>query len=216
MTNLGKISKPKVASYTKDSCLLVVNIIGNVPITDKDKKSKFEAKVTQYWNQVTSQIKGMSNKLGRISKIFYEYIGKDKEDGLNQVKRLDKNIYKIVKELTDDGAIIRGIEDESLLNELRDWQRCIMTGLSSFVVQEKVFEQLRQAAEKRDSFIEERLKDEMKECETGLIFVSNSKQFSFPDEIETFFIEPPALDDISGMIKDFYDKYDNKNTGDTK
>ncbi len=213
MTNLGKISKPKVASYTKDSCLLVVNIIGNVPITDKDKKSKFEAKVTQYWNQVTSQIKGMSNKLGRISKIFYEYIGKDKEDGLNQVKRLDKNIYKIVKELTDDGAIIRGIEDESLLNELRDWQRCIMTGLSSFVVQEKVFEQLRQAAEKRDSFIEERLKDEMKECETGLIFVSNSKQFSFPDEIETFFIEPPALDDISGMIKDFYD---NKNTGDTK
>ena len=42
MTNLGKINKPKVSSYTEGSCLLVVNIIGNVPITDKDKKSKFE------------------------------------------------------------------------------------------------------------------------------------------------------------------------------
>lgn len=210
MANLGRINRPEVSSFKAGRRLLVVNIIGNLSVTDKEKKTKFEGKLAQYWNQIKSQISGLSKKLGKVGKIFHEYVSKDKQEGLNQLEKLDKNTHNIVKELVDEGAAFYGIEDENLLNELRDWQRCMMSGLSSFSVQEKVLSELRDVAQKRDEFMKKRLGELIEEDGTSLIFVTNSKQFKFPETVETFFIEPPALDDISVMIKEFYADYDKK------
>ncbi len=69
----------------------------------------------------------------------------------------------------------------------------------------KVFEEFKRSADKRDQFMAERLNKLLKPNDTGVIFVSNSKQFKFPKDAEPFFINPPALNDIQNMMQAQYE-----------
>lgn len=204
MANLGKIDKPDAKIYLKSKRLLVVNIVGNIPTTDEAKKSVFKKTVEKYWIQVRSQLEQLSSKLGQIKAIFHEYISVDEENGLSMLKKLDKHSYEITKELVNGGSHLFALEDSELLMEVEDWQKCMMVGLSSQKAYTKVFEQFKVAAGKRDQFMTEILNNSLKPNDTGLIFVSSSKQFRFPKDIELFFISPPALNDIDNMMQAQY------------
>ncbi len=205
MTNLGKISKPDAKNYLKSKKLFVINIIGDIPISDAAKKKEFKKMVEKYWIQVRSQLEQLSAKLGEIGSIFHEYVSDDGELGLTSLERLDKHSYEIAKKLFENGSHLFALEDAELLKEVEDWQKCMMVGLSSKNTYMKVFEEFKRSADKRDQFMAERLNKLLKPNDTGVIFVSNSKQFKFPKDAEPFFINPPALNDIQNMMQAQYE-----------
>ncbi len=205
MTNLGKINKPDAKNYLKSKKLFVVNIIGDIPISDADKKKEFKKMIEKYWIQVRSQLEQLSAKLGEIGSIFHEYVSADGELGIISLEKLDKHSYEIAKKLFENGSHLFALEDAELLKEVEDWQKCMMVGLSSKNVYMKVFEEFKRSADKRDQFMAERLNKLLKPNDTGVIFVSNSKQFKFPKDAEPFFINPPALNDIQNIMQTQYE-----------
>ncbi|GAG19440.1 unnamed protein product, partial [marine sediment metagenome] len=99
-------------------------------------------------------------------------------------------------------AIFETVEEEELLEEVMDWQRCLMLGFISAKVASKVSESYVGAAKKRNEFMAKKISETLKDDEAGLLFIRKEHSVQFPSDIEVFSIFPPALDEIHRWYRD--------------
>jgi len=195
---LGKIEKPETSEFKEGRKLYFVPLIYRGIESPEEYLEKFN----QYWNQVENQMSALELKLGKIDKIYHELIPVSGEDGVKTIKELNDKSYEIVKDRLDKGAQLEATEDGELMTELMDWGRCLAIGLQNQKVLTQIYESYTEVSKKRNEYITRQIDETLKTDEIGILFMREGHQIQFPQDIQVFYVSPPALDDIGRWLRD--------------
>ena len=195
---LGKIERLEVEHFKQRKKLYLIPII----YSGEEAPDEYKEKCSRYWQQVAEQLTNLASKIGRVNRVYHESIFQSGEDGMKAVERLNPSSYQIAKTQCDNGAIFETIEERELLEEVMDWQRCLMLGFISDKVASKISEFYVEAAKKRNEFMAKKISETLKDDEAGLLFIREEHSVQFPSDIEVFSVFPPALDEIHRWYRD--------------
>ena len=195
---LGKIERLEAERFRKGKKLYLVPLI----YCREEAPDEYKEKCDHYWQQVTEQLANLASKIGKVGRVYHESVFQSGEDGMRAMERLNPRSYQIAKTQWDNGASLEAIEEEELLEEYMDWQRCLMLGFMSEKVASKVSAFCVEAANKRNESMARKIAETLEEDEAGLLFVQDGHSVQFPTGIEVFSVFPPALDEIHRWLRD--------------
>jgi len=195
---LGKIERLEAERFKQGKKLYLVPIV----YSGEEVPDDYKEKCSRYWQQVAEQLTNLASKIGRVNRVYHESIFQSGEDGMKAMERLNPSSYQIAKTQCDNGAIFEAIEERELVEEVMDWQRCLMLGFISDKVASKVSEFYVEAARKRNEFMAKKISETLKDNEAGLLFIREEHSVQFPSDVEVFSIFPPALDEIHRWLRD--------------
>jgi len=133
---LGKIERPEAERFKQGKKLYLVPLV----YSSEEAPDEYKEKCSRYWQQVAEQLTNLASKIGRVNRVYHESIFQSGEDGMKAMKTLNLGSYQIVKTQCDNDAIFETVEEEELLEEVMDWQRCLMLGFISDKVASKISE----------------------------------------------------------------------------
>lgn len=195
---LGKIERLEAERFRKGKKLYLVPLI----YCREEAPDEYKEKCDHYWQQVAEQLANLASKIGKVGRVYHESVFQSGEDGMRAMERLNPGSYHIAKTQWDNGASLEAIEEEELLEEYMDWQRCLMLGFMSEKVASKVSGFCVEAANKRNESMARKIAETLEEDEAGLLFVQDGHSVQFPAGIEVFSVFPPALDEIHRWLRD--------------
>src|SRR4030066_1479546 len=110
MAELGKIEKPEASNFSAKRKLYV---IPTLPFEELSMQYDIGMKVERFWGEVREKINYFISTYGNINTLYLEGINEDQKSGQEYLEKLGKenNYYKLLKDLIDGGAVIRGIEE---------------------------------------------------------------------------------------------------------
>lgn len=196
--HVGKIEKPFAARFREAKKLYLVPLV----FLNEAAPEEYKERCNRYWQQVVDQLGNLETKIGKVSHVYHESISLSGEEGLKFAEKLNPNSYQIAKSKCDNGAIFEAIEENDLLQEVMDWERCLLRGFVTEKVASKVSEFYTEASRKRDEFMAKRLDETLQGNEAGLLFIREGYKLQFPGDIEVFSVFPPALDEIHRWLRD--------------
>jgi hypothetical protein len=195
---LGKVEKPPVSEFKKGRKLFFVPLI----FTGTDSPSDFLEKFNRYWNQVENQLGELELRLGKICRIYHELISTGDDDGVKTIKQLNEKSYRIVENRLSKGGKLEATEDEELLTQITDCQRCLSIGLQNQKIFQMVYSSYSEASQKRNEFIAKRIDETLGTDEIAMVLMAERHQVQFPSDIQVFYVAPPALDEINRWLRD--------------
>ena len=195
---LGKVEKPSLEKFKEGRKLYFVPLI----YRGQESPEEYLEKFNRYWNEVENQMSVLEQKLGKVDKIYHELISVSGEDGVKAIKELSDKSYEIIKNRIDKGAQLEAAEEGDLLTELMDWSRCLATGLQSQRIFTQIYESYTEANKKRNEYIGRQIDETHKADEIGILFMREGHQVQFPQDIQVFYVAPPALDEIRRWLRD--------------
>jgi len=151
---------------------------------------------------VEKQIEELELKLGSIQKIYHELAAAGDKEGLEAIKDLNEESYKIIKKKIEEGGQLQATEDSDTLTAFMDWSRCLAIGLQNQKVLSTIYQSYIEAGRKRNESIAKRLDETLKPDETGILFMREGHQVQFPTDIQVFYVAPPALDEVKRWLRD--------------
>ena len=198
MIEIGKISKPEVAIYkNKKKIYFVRNLYLPQNATDKYKNI-----YNRYWDEVEEHLTKLEIA-GKIVKIFCESIYMSGEDSMKVLRAMNTRLEQIVKKKIDGGGEFLPLESKEIFGAYVDWTNCLMLVRTS-KVHETVHTFLKETIRDRFEYIKTFLHENIAEAEAGLLIMrEEDREFlELPDDIELFFVTPPAYDDLLQFIRD--------------
>lgn len=195
---LGKIERLEAERFKQGKKLYLVPLM----YSGEDTPDEYREKCNRYWQQVAEHLANLAAKIGKVIRVYHESIFQSGEDGMKAVERLNPSSHQIARTQCDNGAIFETIEERELLEEVMDWQRCLMLGFMSDKVASRVSELYVEAARKRNELMAKRIGETLKNDEAGLLFIREEHSVQFPSDVEVFSIFPPALDEIHRWLRD--------------
>jgi hypothetical protein len=189
---LGKVEKPEVNSYKHDRKVLQIPLV----YAGKDSPSDYMELYQKYWQQAGEMVPKLENKLGSATVIFHETVSAGGEEGLKMLETLSSKSHGMTAERCKRENILKCIEDTDLLEEVMDWERCLMIGFLSDKVAGKVYEFFSEASRKRYQNISKIIDETLKAGDIALLFIREGHMVQFPQDIDIFSVAPPALDEI--------------------
>lgn len=195
---LGKIEKPSSDEFKKGRKLYFIPLI----YSGKEPPPEYLEKFNKYWSQVEKQLSDLEIKLGRIHKIYHEFISASGEAGAKAVNELNEKSYQVIKNKLNAGTKLEVTEESELLTEFMDWSKCLMAGLQNQKVFLKIHEFYIEASKKRNGYIAKHIDETLKADEIGALFFREGHQLQFPSDIQVIYVAPPALDEINRWIRD--------------
>ena len=195
---LGKIEKPLAEEFKTGRKLYFVPLI----YQGKKAEAEYQEKCNKYWEQLENQMEELELKLGKVSKIYHEFISAGGEDGVKAAEELNDQSCQIIKKRLEKGAQLEPTEDRELLTELLDWTRCLAVGLQNQKVFAMIYELYAEVSKKRNEHIAKQIDDTLKADEIGILLMREGHQVQFPSDIQLFYIAPPALDEIKRWLRD--------------
>ncbi len=195
---LGKVEKPEVESFKDSRKILQVPLI----YAGKNSPAEYLELYEKYWRQVEEMVAKLEAKLGHVTLIFHETVDRDGEGGLEILKELHPKSHSMVDKRCAESASLKCIEVSELLEEVMDWERCLMVGLISEKASKQVYEAYSDASRKRYQFISKTIDDSLKPGDVALLFIREGHLVQFPQDVEVFMVAPPALDEIHRWARD--------------
>ena len=195
---LGKIEKPEAEQFKEGKKLYLVPLI----FSGEDAPAEYKERCQRYWQQVAEQLANLEQKIGRVNRVYHESISLSGEDGMKLAEKINQSCHQIAKSKCDSGATFEAIEDEELLGEVIDWERCLLLGFATVKVASKVSEFYAEVSKKRYEFMVSKITETLKDNEAGLLFIREGHRLQFPKDIEVFSIFPPTLDEIHRWLRD--------------
>jgi hypothetical protein len=195
---LGKVEKPEVSSYKHNRKILQVPLV----YAGKDSPPDYVELFEKYWQQVNEIVNKLENSLGSVTVIYHETVNTDGEEGLKLLEGLNPKSYELVCGRCKDGKNLKCIEDTKLLEEVMDWERCLMMGFLSDKVATKVYEFFGEASRKRYQYISKAIDETLKDGDVALLFIREGHLVQFPKDVDVFSVAPPALDEIHRWARD--------------
>ncbi len=195
---LGKIEKPLAEEFRQGRKLYFVPLI----YCGRESPDEYLEKFNRYWNQVEDKMSALEMKLGKVAKIYHELVPISGEEGVKTVKALNEKSYEIIKNRLDKGAQLEAAEQSELLNELTDWSRCLAIGLQSQKTFATVYQSYTEIIKKRNEHFARQIDETLKADEIGMLFMQERHEVQFPEDIQVFYIAPPALDEIRRWLRD--------------
>lgn len=195
---LGEITRPSVEEFKVGRKLYYVPLI----FFPKEPQADLLEKLNRYWDQADSHVASLEDKLGRVSKVYHEFVPVGGEVGAKAIEELNKGSYRIVKARLEKGAELQPMEDSEVLTEYMDWGKCLASGLQNQKVIGRIYESYVDARKRRNSQIAKRIDETLQQNEAGVLLLSEGHQVQFPSDVEVFYIAPPTLDEIKRWLRD--------------
>ena len=195
---LGKVEKPEVSSFKDSRKILQVPLI----YAGKNSPADYHDLYEKYWQQVNEMVVKLEGKLGRVTLVYHETVDVEGEEGLKMLAGLNPQSHVMVNDRCKESGSLRCIEVSELLEEVMDWERCIMVGLMSEKVAKQVYDAYGEASRKRYQFISKTIDETLKPGDVALLFIREGHLVQFPSDIEVFMVAPPALDEIHRWARD--------------
>jgi hypothetical protein len=195
---LGKVEKPEASNFNDSRKILQVPLI----YTGKNSPADYLDLYEKYWQQVNGMVVKLEGKLGQVTLIYHETVDVDGEEGLKMIEGLNPKSHGMVNDRCKESGSLKCIEVSELLEEVMDWERCIMVGLISEKVAKQVYEAYGEASRKRYQFISKTIDETLKPGDVALLFIREGHLVQFPQDIEVFMVAPPALDEIHRWARD--------------
>ena len=195
---LGKMEKPSVEEFKTGRKLYFIPLV----YSGKEASDGYLGKYNRYWEQVDSHTEELELKLGKVNKIYHEFVSVGGEDGVKAIAELNEKSCEIIKKRLEKGAQLEAIEQMELLTEFMDWTRCLALGLQNQNVLVQIYEFYVQASKKRNEHITQQVDETLKANEVGMFLMREGHQVQFPPDIEVFYVAPPALDELRRWFRD--------------
>jgi len=195
---LGKIEKPEAEQFKGSKKLYLVPLI----FSGEDTPPEYKERCHRYWQQVAEQLASLEEKIGKVNRVYHESISLSGEEGMKLAEKINQSCYQIAKSKCDNEATFEAFEDRELLEEIIDWERCLLLGFVTVKVASKVSEFYTETSKKRYEFMISRITETLKDNEAGLLFITEGHRLQFPKDIEVFSISPPGLDEIHRWLRD--------------
>jgi len=194
---LGRVERPSADQYKNKRKLLMVPLLQPVPSIDNDGTQV----LNRYWDQVDQQLQSLQTQMGNISIAYCENLPGGGEEGLEQLKHVDENASNVLSSIISSGAELQSIEDIELLSELIDLQRFLTVPISSQKVASRMQEWYAESSKARYENIAKVIDETLQPDLVGLILAGERHQIQFPQDIEVFYVAPPALDEFHKWIQ---------------
>ena len=198
MPKLGKINKPEIAKYKdKKKIYFVKNLYLPLNATEEYKAIFF-----RYWDEVKEHLAKLE-AAGKVSKIFCESIYMSGKESMKVINAMNTRLEKIINDKIDAGGIMVPLEDKEIFGAYVDWNNCLML-VRTPGVYEKIHTLFKEAVEERFKHIRSVLQKNIKYAEAALLIMRDGDQehLELPDDIEFFYITPPAYEDLRQFISD--------------
>jgi hypothetical protein len=195
---LGKIEKPEASDYKSKRKIYLIPLIYSGDQKNKDYLSLFDT----YWKQVREQIENLESRVGKATHIFHESISDAGEKGLKIMEQLNIKTFEITRDKCKENAVFEALEDKKIFEENIDWQRCLLIGLLSETVANKISDNFLECSKRRYEYIGKKIDETLKEDEAAILFINERNLVQFPADIEVFRVSPPALNDIYRWVRE--------------
>jgi hypothetical protein len=195
---LGRIEKPTVESFGSERKLFVVPLLFQY----SDAPAEYLEKLSLYWEQVREHVARMEEKVGRVDRIYHETVFVGGEKGLEILEKISRDSCSLTSEKCRQGARLEALDDQGLMEECMDWERCLMLGFISAKVARMVSDFYAEASRKRYEHMASRIDETLKENERAILFIREGHSLQFPKETQVFSVYPPALDLIHRWMRD--------------
>ncbi len=197
-SELGRIEKPPAEQFRGERKIYLVPLVFAPPKPSHGYADLYE----RYWTGVREHLLKLENSIGAVARVYHESVGQAGEEGLQEAERLNPKSASIARGKVDAGAALEALEDEDLMAEAFDWQRCLMVGLESRKVAELALNGYNEATRRRYEVMAQRIDQTLQSKEAGLLFVSEDHRVQFPSDVRVFYVSPPALDEIHRWLRD--------------
>ncbi|MCL4367626.1 MAG: hypothetical protein M1337_00350 [Actinobacteria bacterium] len=195
---LGRMEKPAADHFGSARKLFLVPLLFAPPKPPEDYVGLFE----RYWCGVQDHLAHLTARLGAARRIYHEAVSASGDAGLKVIEALNSKSYEIVRSAVEGGAELVATEDEELTREMIDWQRCLLSGLTSQKVAKLAYESYQETAKKRYEHIARRIDETLQPEEVGILLIQEDHRVQFPGDIQVFYVAPPALDEIHRWVRD--------------
>ena len=199
---LGRISRPTSAQYEGVRKLLLAPLVYGPP----GEVPEGVAALQNYWDQMKVQVKSLAGALGGLHRLYHESLSHGGEEGLDLLQQADRRSHAFFQAECEAGAVLEATEDSPALIETLDLQRCLMLPLASERVATQLHQWFNEANKSRYEHIAARIDATLGENEVGLLLVSEHHQIQFPQDIEVFYVSPPALDEFRRWLQNWLER----------
>jgi hypothetical protein len=194
---LGRIERPSLEAYRGKRKLLLVPVLALPP----DDAEDGIAIVGKYWEQVQTQVTSLELRLGWVKHVYHETLPEGGDEGLKILEASgEQGSYALAQTRCQAGAVLEAAEDAETLMETMDLQRCLMLPFASPRVAAQLQQWMADAVRRRNEHFTERIDETLSEDEVGLLLVGERHQLQFPQDIEVFYVAPPALDEYRRWV----------------
>ena len=188
--------KPDAARFKKGRKLYLVPLF----VAPMDVPEDLRKLLDRYWAGSHEHIANLESALGPVNRIYHETVFLPGEEGAKLVEQLNPRGYGMVLERMNIGAELEALEEQVLVEESTDWQRCLTAGLVSQKVTTLAMQSYMEVTGKRYEAMASKINATLKEDESAILLVGDNHRVQFPSDIEVFYISPPALDEIRRWI----------------
>ena len=132
--------------------------------------------------------------------MFHELIHDEGKAGEQLLSQIAPRSASLIKEITDSSGHLEQTEDQDLLFELSDWQRCLSMGLVSQKVSDLASENYQTAMSDRYEYIGKQIDETLEEDGVAALFISEDHRVQFPSDIQVFYVSPPSQNQLKQSI----------------
>ena len=195
---LGQMPKPDAERFRKGRKVYLVPLF----VGSSEMLPGLDEKLVQYWQDAQAHIGRLEASLGPVSQIYHETVYLSGDEGEKIVEELNPAGYRLVHTWCQGGAHLEATEDMALVAESSDWQRCLSIGLASEKVSSMALQGYLEVTSQRYGYIANRIDETLKEDQSAIVVIGDNHRVQFPQDIQVFYIAPPALNDLRRWIED--------------
>jgi hypothetical protein len=200
---LGRVDRPPVDRFQGMRRLLLVPLMFAPPADPEGEMSEGRIIYGRYWEQVRTQIDALASGLGGLHRIYHESLVEGGEAGLSYLQMAYHHAHAMIQVRCQAGATLEATEDIDLITETLDLQRCLMIPFTNDSVAGRIQDWLAQSTHTRYKHIGNRIDLTLQPDETGLLLINERHQVQFPNDIEVFYVAPPALDEYRRWLQNW-------------
>ena len=202
MTTLGSTGKAEAQQFDSKRKLFLVPLV-TIPPQLEEQVSEL---ADTHWGQIREQLQNLEKSLGTIRHVFHELIHDEGEAGVQLLSQISPRSASLVKEITDSSGHLEQTEDQDLLFELSDWQRCLSMGLVSQKVSSLASESYQTAMNDRYVHIGAKIDEVLEEDGVAALFIAEDHRVQFPSDIQVFYVSPPTQNQLKQSVLDLIQK----------
>ena len=188
----GRVERPSTESFRGRRKLILVPLLYEPPASAEEGLAILQ----RYWDQMQSQVASLESGLGPAKHIYHESLIEGGEQGLSHLETVERRSHAFVQAKSQAGATLEATEDEEVLGETLDLQRCLMLPFTSDKVAMRLRDWFTDGIRRRYEHVSKQIDDTLGEDEVGLLVINERHQVQFPADVEVFFVAPPALDEF--------------------